>query len=285
MTHLSDFDTKKQYFAIVKKTKRLTPEDSDEVRELVLEVKDPNFTCKVDQSFGVLINHKDAFGNTVHHRLYSVADLPAKSKGHTKITMLVKRCTFIDEFSGEKQLGVASHYLCDRKVGDQITITGPYDIAFDIPKEKNANIILVGMGTGIAPFRAFIKHMYKNVKDFSGRILLFYGAKSGLDLLYLNDKDGDLTNYYDEETFEAVHAFSPRPLWNDPVVLDQAIEDRADEIVEMLAMPHTYMYVAGYEKVKEVLEKALSNVLVSQEKWKQQKAQLVAEKRWDEIIY
>ncbi|WP_420319026.1 ferredoxin-NADP reductase [Ekhidna sp.] len=285
MAHLSDYDTKNQFFAEVKKNKRLTPADAEEVRELILEVKDPSFTCKVDQSFGVLIDHKDEFGNKQHHRLYSVADLPSKSKGKTKITMLVKRITFVDEFSGEKQEGVASHYLCDRKVGDQITITGPYDIAFDVPEEKDANIILIGMGTGIAPFRAFIKHIYKDVKDFHGRILLFYGAKSGLELLYLNDKDGDLTNYYDEETFEAVHAFSPRPLWNDPVVLDQAIEDRADEIVDMLSMLNTYIYVAGYEKVKEVLEKTLIDIMGSEEKWKKRKAELVAGNKWAEIIY
>lgn len=285
MAHLSDYDTKKQYFATVVKTKRLTPKDSEEIRELILEVKDPSFTCKVDQSFGVLIEHKDDFGNTEHHRLYSVADLPAKNKGKTQITMLVKRVTFVDEFSGEKEDGTASHYLCDRKEGDQINITGPYDIAFDIPEEKDANIIMIGMGTGIAPFRAFIKHMYKEVQGFRGRVLLFYGARSGLELLYLNDKDGDLTNYYDQETFEAVHAFSPRPLWNDPVVLDQAIEDRADEIVEMLSMLNTYVYVAGYAKVKEVLEKTLCKILGSEEKWKRRKAELVAGKKWAEIIY
>lgn len=285
MAHLSDYDTRKQYYAVVKKTRRLTPEDTEEIRELILEVKDPEFTCQVDQSFGVLIQTADDFGNTMHHRLYSVADLPAKSMGKTRITMLVKRCSYVDEFSGEQHDGIASNYLCDRKEGDQITITGPYELAFTVPEEKNANLILIGMGTGIAPFRAFIKHIYKNVKDFDGRILLFYGAKSGLELLYLNEKDGDLTNYYDQETFEAIHAFSPRPLWNDPIIIDQAIEDRAEEIVDMLSVLNTYIYVAGYEKVKESLESALVNVMGSEEKWKKRKAELVAGKKWAEVIY
>ena len=73
-------------------------------------------------------------------------------------------------------------------------------------------------------FRAFVKHIYNNVKDWKGKIRLFYGARSGLELLYLNDKDGDLTNYYDEDTFEAFHALSPRPHWSDPIALDKAIE-------------------------------------------------------------
>ncbi|XOV94836.1 MAG: ferredoxin-NADP reductase [Bacteroidota bacterium] len=285
MAHLSDYDIRNQYFAVVKKTRRLSPEDSEEVRELILEVKDPQFTCKVDQSFGVLIRTSDNFGNHLHHRLYSVADLPSKTKGLTQITMMVKRCNFLDPFSGELEHGIASNYLCDRKVGDQITITGPYELAFSVPEEKDANLILIGMGTGIAPFRAFIKHIYKNVKDFHGRILLFYGAKSGLELFYLNEQEDDLTNYYDQETFKAVHAFSPRPLWNDPIVLDQAIEDRADEIVDMLSYLNTYIYVAGYEKVKEQLEKAFINVVGSKEKWEKRKAELKAGKKWAEVIY
>ncbi|MEQ8336407.1 MAG: ferredoxin-NADP reductase, partial [Cyclobacteriaceae bacterium] len=62
MAHLADYDTRKQYFAVVKKTRRLSPEDSDEVREIILEVKDPTFTCEVDQSFGVLVRTSDNFG-------------------------------------------------------------------------------------------------------------------------------------------------------------------------------------------------------------------------------
>lgn len=285
MAHLSDYDTKKQFFAVVKKSRRLSPDDSEEVREIVLEVKQPDFTCKIDQSFGVLVKKSDEFGNTLHHRLYSVADLPAKTKGKTRITMLVKRCNYVDEFSGELQYGIASNYLCNRKVGDEIIITGPYPLAFKIPEDHNANLILIGMGTGIAPFRAFIKHIYNHVKDWRGRILLFYGARSGLELLYQNEEDDDLTNYYSKETFKAIHAFSPRPLWNDPVVLDQAIEDRSEEILEMLTLQNTYVYVAGHEKVRQGLDKAFSSVVGSLEKWQVEKEKLERSGKWVELIY
>ncbi|MDH3650959.1 MAG: hypothetical protein OEQ53_14830, partial [Saprospiraceae bacterium] len=200
-------------------------------------------------------------------------------------TLLVKRCSYVDDFSGELYQGVASNYLCDRKVGDSITVTGPFDLPFTVPEDKTANLILIGMGTGIAPFRAFVKHIYNNVKNWQGKIRLFYGARSGLELLYLNEKDGDLTNYYDEATFEAFHALSPRPHFSDPVALDQAIENRASEIVEMLSHANTYIYVAGYEKISEMLNKAFSNILGSKEKWQTRKAELVAGKKWAEIIY
>ena len=285
MAHLTDFNIENKYKATVKKTERLTPNDTEEVREISLEVKQPGFKCQVDQSFGVLIKASGEFGNTVHHRLYSVADLPTEKSGKPQIKLLVKRCSYVDEFSGELYKGVASNYLCDRKVGDDITITGPHKLPFAVPEDKNSNLILIGMGTGIAPFRSFIKHIYKNVKDWKGKIRLFYGARSGLELLYLNDKNGDLTNYYDETTFEAFHALSPRPQWSDPIELDVAIEERASEIIELLSQSNTHIYVAGYETILDMLDKAFSNILGSKEKWKTRKAELIAGKKWAEIIY
>jgi len=285
MAHLSDFDIEKRYTAVVKNTSRLTPKNTEEVREIVLEVKDPEFECEVDQSFGVLLDTPGDFGNQLHHRLYSVADLPSRVKGNPQLTMLVKRCTYVDEFNGEKYLGVASNYLCNRKKGDKITVTGPFRLPFTVPQDKTANLILIGMGTGIAPFRAFIKHIYKNVKDWEGKIRLFYGARSGLELLYLNDKDGDLTNYYDEATFEAFHALSPRPHWAAPIELDKALEEQTAELIELLGSSNTYVYVAGYEKIHNMLNKAFSNILGSEEKWRLRKAELVAGRKWAEIIY
>ncbi|MEZ4984393.1 MAG: hypothetical protein R2795_05040 [Saprospiraceae bacterium] len=284
MAHLSDLDTTKRYSATVLSSKRLTPEGTEEVRELQLKA-DPAFHCKVDQSFGVLVAHKGEFGQTTHHRLYSVADLPAQQDGHPVITMLVKRCDYVDDFNGELYNGIASNYLCDRQEGDTITITGPHKLPFIVPEDKTSNLILVGMGTGIAPFRAFIKHLYQNVGGWQGKVRLFYGARSGLELLYLNDKDGDLTNYYDEATFEAFSAISPRPHMNDPIALDEAIAQRAAEIVDMLRQNNTYIYVAGYEKIRTVLDKSFARIMGSEEKWATRKAELMAGDKWAEIIY
>ncbi|HMP29141.1 MAG TPA: hypothetical protein PKD85_06060 [Saprospiraceae bacterium] len=285
MAHLSDYLSGNHFTAKVKSTKRLTPIETEEIREIIVEVMDKNFHCKVDQSFGVVVKHKGPFGNDMHHRFYSVADLTDTSSEYPQITMLVKRCSYIDEFSGERYDGIASNYLCDRQVGDEITVTGPHSLPFAVPEDKTSNIILIGMGTGIAPFRTFVKHIYNNVKDWKGKIRLFYGARSGLELLYLNDKDGDLTNYYDEKTFEAFYALSPKPEWVEKIDIEKAIEGKADEIIEMLTQNNCYIYVAGYGKILYQLEIAFSNIMGSKEKWHVRKAELIAGKKWAEIIY
>lgn len=285
MAKLADFNINQQFKAVVQATKRLTPQDSEEIREIILEVQDAAFECAVNQSFGVLIKQQSAFGNPYHHRLYSIADLPASGNGKAKLTMLVKRCAYVDEFSGEEYPGIASNFLCDRQVGDELIVTGPHQLPFRIPEDKTANLILIGMGTGIAPFRAFVKNIYENIKDWEGQVRLFYGARSGLELLYLNDESGDLVQYYDQDTFKAFHALSPRPHWEDPIALDSIIEERASEILEMLNRTNTYIYVAGYEKIREKLDKAFANIMGSQEQWTLRKAELLAGKRWAEVIY
>lgn len=285
MSRLEDYNTEKSYPSLVLSSERLTPNDKEEIREIILEVQDPKFECRPDQCFGVLVKINGGFGNTTHHRLYSVADLPDKMSGKTRITLLVKRCNYIDEFNGERYPGVGSNFLCDCQAGDTVNITGPFEMPFNVPKDKNSNLILIGMGTGIAPFRAFVKHIYNNVKDWKGQIRLFYGAKSGMELLYLNDKDGDLTQYYDEETFKAFHALSPRPQWSDPIALDSALEKRSEELTDLLSRNNTHVYVAGYEKMQPQLNKAFSNILGSEEDWETRKAELKAGKKWAEVIY
>ncbi len=285
MAHVTDFMTDKQFKARILSTVRLTPENVDEIREITIEVDNPGFKFQIDQSFGVLIEVEGPYGNTHHHRLYSVADIPETKAGKPVLKMLVKRCSYVDEFNGELYDGVASNYLCDRRPGDTITITGPHSLPFKVPEDKTANLILIGMGTGIAPFRAFIKHVYKNEKDWKGKIRLFYGARSGLELLYLNDKDGDLTQYYDEATFEAFHALSPRPHWDDPIAIDTAIEERAGDVLDLLNQTNTYIYVAGYEAILDILEKTFSRIMMSEDAWKTRKAELKAGNKWKEIVY
>lgn len=285
--HLAEYDTEPRFDATVVSTARLTPEDSlEEVRELVLDVKRDDFPYSVGQSIGVLVPGTEAFGHEHHFRLYSVADLPEWSESNTPlIKICVRRCFYIDDYSGEEYPGIASNYLCDLHPGDHLTIAGPFGLAFEIPDEADADLILIGMGTGIAPFRAFVRQLYRGPDEFSGRVWLFYGARSGLELLYMNDEKDDFAQYYDRETFECFRALSPRPHWSDPIAWDRAIAQRGAELWRMLGAPKTYVYVAGLEEVRDVLDSVFATLAGSAEKWARRKAELIAGGRWVELLY
>ena len=284
---LEDYPKEPRFSATVLKSEPINEEGADvEVRELVLEVDRPEFHFDIGQSIGVLVEGPKEFGGSVHHRLYTVADTPgAKGKGKPEVTIVVRRCNYIDDYSGEEYEGVSSNYLCDRRPGDKLSITGPFGLAFEVPENKKANLLLIGLGTGIAPFRAFLKHIYQEVGDWEGKVRLLYGARSGLELLYMNDKRDDFALYYDEDTFEAIQALSPRPNWADPIAWDYAIEERSEEIMSMLDDEHTYVYVAGLVPIRDALDRVFANMVGSPEAWSKKKAELKDAGRWVELLY
>jgi ferredoxin--NADP+ reductase len=284
---LSEYAKEPRYTATVASTVRITPPEAEaEVRELVLDVDRPDFPYQIGQSVGVLAPGSPDFGHESHFRLYSVADLPtAGDAGRPRIKICVRRCFYIDAHNGEEYPGIASNYLCDRVAGDRLTITGPYGLAFEVPEERDAHLILIGTGTGIAPFRAFVKHLHDNVPDWAGRVWLFHGARSGLELLYQNSERDDFAQYYDRPTFEAFQALSPRPHWADPIAWDHAIAERGDELWRLLESPKTYVYVAGLEPMRDELDGVFSRLAGSKKTWKRRKAELRAGKRWTELLY
>ncbi|MDH3767481.1 MAG: FAD-binding oxidoreductase [Gammaproteobacteria bacterium] len=283
---LADYDTEPRFPAKVLRTERITDNTSpEEVRELVLEVQGGELDYKVGQTVGVLIPGPHEFGQEYHHRLYSVADTPSPvDSDHPEITIVVRRCNYIDDYSGEEYKGVSSNYLCNLRPGDALTLTGPFGIPFSVPENKKSNLLLIGLGTGIAPFRGLIKHIYHDVGDWEGKVRLLYGARSGLELLYMNDKRDDFAKYYDEDTFEAIKALSPRPNWADPIAWDYALEDRAEEIWHLLDDEDTYVYVAGLKKIADALDQLLSEAR-SPDVWEQKKNVLATEDRWFELLY
>ena len=287
VTRLEDYDTTIRSAATVVSTEPITPERAEaEVREIVLDIDRPEFAYRVGQSIGVLAPGSPEFGTRHHFRLYSVADLPEPGAGgRPRIRICVRRCRYIDPYNGEQYPGRASNYLCDLRRGDSMTITGPHGLPFEAPEEPDARLILIGTGTGIAPFRAFVRHLYRDVPSFHGRVWLFYGAQSGLDLLYMNDRNSDLTQYYDRETFEAFHALSPRPNWADPIAWDHAFAERGAELWRMLGEPKTYVYVAGLETIRAELDRVFARLAGSLQTWDRRKAELIAGRRWVELLY
>ena len=281
-----DFELGPTCQAVVKANDRLTPPDSDEVRHLVLHVDDPAFRFLEGQSIGVVVPGPHPFGNPYHLRRYSVANARhmAAAEG-VDVEILVRRCFYVDEVSGERYPGVASNYLCDAKPGAAITIAGPYRSPFKMPADSTANLLMIGAGTGIAPFRAFTQHIYQQRGGWDGKVRVFYGARTGMELLYMNDQNADLANYYDEATFKAFSGVARRKHLGEEEGLARTLEENAQEAWELVQHPDTYVFVAGLAKVVPALDRAMAQAAGSPERWHELKDRLRGEGRWSELIY
>lgn len=272
--------------AVVTESVRITPPERDEVRRIRLRIDDPAFRFSVGQSIGVMVPGPHPLGNQFHMRRYSIAS------GHTdqasdaiELELLVRRCFYVDEINGEQYPGIASHYLCDADVGQRIAITGPYRSPFRMPADENANLLMIGTGTGVAPFRAFVQELYRDKGSWKGQVRLYYGARNGMDLLYGNDTEGDLANYYDDASFKAFGAMISRPRASDSDMLKAAVEGHAAEVWELMQDPSTYVYLSGLGKVAKAFDKVMEKVAGGAGVWTEFKEKLRSQGRWSELVY
>lgn len=271
--------------AVIMASERITPENTDEIRHITLFVDEPSFRFSEGQSIGVAVPGPHPFGNRVHLRRYSIAEGSRADADGATLELLVRRCFYIDDVSGERYPGIASNYLCDAAPGERVTITGPYRSPFKIPQDRSANLLMISTGTGIAPFRAFIQRIYEKEGGWDGQIRLFYGSRTGLDLLYLNDEEDDRTFYYDEKTFRAYKSLTSKPMMTSSQALELGLRDNAGEVWELISKPNTHVFVAGLGKVAAVLDRTMVAMAGSEEHWKEIKSQLIEEQRWSELIY
>ncbi|MBT3667963.1 MAG: protein CysJ [Opitutae bacterium] len=125
-------------------------------------------------------------------RLYSIASSLSAHPEEVHLTVAVVRY----DTHGRKRKGVCSSYLAER-VGDTIPCYFHPNKNFKLPEDSEKPIIMVGPGTGIAPFRAFIEE--RKAIGSKGKNWLFFGDRSQkTDYLYGNEwesyrKDGLLS--------------------------------------------------------------------------------------------
>ena len=113
-------------------------------------------------------------------RLYSVASSPKAHPGEAHLLVGAVRW----ESYGKKRGGVASTYFADRRrVGDAVRVYVKPNRHFRLPEDGNRPIIMIGAGTGVAPYRAFIEDRAED--GATGKSWLFFGERNFTnDFLY-----------------------------------------------------------------------------------------------------
>ncbi|WP_185882228.1 flavodoxin domain-containing protein [Blattabacterium cuenoti] len=113
-------------------------------------------------------------------RLYSISSYP---KIHNlKIHITVSRNNFITKPNGKIQYGLCSNFISKLKYGESVYFYICKNLIFKLPK-SNKDIIFIGTGTGIAPFRSFLYE--REFINAPGKNWLFFGNQSiQKDFLY-----------------------------------------------------------------------------------------------------
>jgi len=188
------------------------------------------------------------------------------------------------ESHGRARKGVASSYVAERlKRGDRVRVKVKPNKHFALPA-PDKDIIMVGPGTGVAPFRAFVQE--RRATEATGRSWLFFGDRHFThDFLYQLDwqdalKDGALTRMdvaFSRDTPEKIYV--QHKLW-----------DRRAELIEWLDGGALF-YVCGDAKamakdVRAALVRAYADVkALSPEAAEQAVVTLEREKRYLQDTY
>ena len=123
-------------------------------------------------------------------RLYSIASSPKAHPGEVHLTVTAVRY----QTHGRQRKGVASTFLADdAPVGSQVSVYVHPNKNFRLPENNDTPIIMVGPGTGIAPFRAFVEE--RAASGARGDSWLFFGDQHySEDFLYQIEWQDHLEN-------------------------------------------------------------------------------------------
>lgn len=211
-------------------------------------------------------------------RYYSIASSPIINS--RSIDLLVSLNRF--EIEGKECYGLASSFLClDTDLNSDIYgFIHPAE-HFRIP-EENIPIIMIGPGTGVAPFRAFIQ---ERIHSGHGKNWLFFGERNKTSDFYFED---ELTNYHLDNKLTLSLAFSRDQ--EHKIYVQDLINTHKEQFYDWINKG-AVIYVCGDAKnMARDVEAAIIKLLSEYEKIELKEAQLMLralrkQKRYNLDVY
>ncbi|OUS23348.1 sulfite reductase [NADPH] flavoprotein, alpha-component [Thalassotalea sp. 42_200_T64] len=117
-------------------------------------------------------------------RLYSIASSQEEVEEEVHLTVGLVEYFESEGVNEERRLGSASGFLIERlQEDDEVKVFIEHNNNFRLPENPETKVIMVGPGTGVAPFRAFLQH--REGADANGENWLFFGDQTFTqDFLY-----------------------------------------------------------------------------------------------------
>lgn len=188
-------------------------------------------------------------------RLYSISSSPLATPGELHLTVDAVRY----DIAGRRRLGVASTFLADRlPAGAPVKVYLQKAHGFGLPADPATPVIMVGPGTGIAPFRSFLWH--RAAQKAPGKAWLFFGHQhEATDFFYRDELEGFLAT----GTLAKLSTAWSRDGAHKVYVQDRMREAGA-ELWQWLARDGAHFYVCGDAKrMAKDVETAVMDVAVA----------------------
>jgi ferredoxin--NADP+ reductase len=238
---------------------RLTPpgHGHDDVRHIVLDLDGLDLDYREGQSLGVLVPGAGLRGRCPRLRLCPIASTRRGDDGQGRTAALcVKRVVHRYQPTGLLQREVASNYLCDLEPGDTVAVTGPLGENFLLPDDPASNLILIATGTGIAPFRAFLRRIYLERPEWSIPVVhLFFGTRAAAECLYRAEFEALL----DYPGFHFTTAFSREQIMPDGrrMYVQHRMAEQIESLWDLLQRDDTYLYICGRKDMEHGIKTVL----------------------------
>ena len=200
-------------------------------------------------SIGILLDGKQ-FGveEKLTPRLYSIASSVHEHNGEVHLTVSVLR--YVDE-NGKQVNGLFSNYLANLKVGEKIKFYVSKNRQFKLP-DDNKDVIMVGPGTGVAPFRSFVAE--RNYRLASGKNWLFFGERNfSSDFLYQTEWQ----DYLESGLLSKLDVAFSRDT-DQKIYVQNRIKENSKEVYQWLENG-AYFYICGD---KDNMAKDVENTLL-----------------------
>ena len=230
----------------------------NQTHHIVLDFGSMPFPVLEGQSIAIIPPGTDANGKAHFARQYSIASpRNGERPGYNNVSLTVKRV--LQDHQGNPVRGVASNYVCDLKVGDKVQVIGPFGTSFLMPNHPKSHIVMICTGTGSAPMRAMTewrRRLRKSGKFESGKLLLFFGARTQQELPYFGPLQTLPKDFIDINFAFSRTAGQPKRYVQD------AMRERAADLAALLKDGQSHFYVCGLKSMEEGVVLALRDVAV-----------------------
>ncbi|HZP85678.1 MAG TPA: benzoyl-CoA 2,3-epoxidase subunit BoxA [Burkholderiales bacterium] len=227
-----------------------------DIRHVMLDFGNMPFPVLEGQSIGIVPPGNDESGRPHAVRQYSVASpRNGERAGYNNLSLTVKRVTV--DHDGKPVRGVCSNYICDLKVGDIVSVVGPFGATFLMPNHPRSNIVMICTGTGSAPMRAMTewrRRLRNSGKFEGGTLMLFFGARTPDELPYF----GPLMKLPGD--FIDINLAFSRVSGTPKQYVQDLMRVRGEDLGSLLRNPDTYVYVCGLRSMEDGVLRALRDV-------------------------